>query len=66
MARIAHIRTWTYITHRGDWVEDSAEWQDRARASRTGFPDALHEGSLSALSTVGRRFWSASSLLRVS
>ncbi len=21
MARIAHIRTWTYVTHRGDWVE---------------------------------------------
>src|ERR1700747_1174088 len=22
MARIAHIRTWTYITHRGDWVDN--------------------------------------------
>src|SRR5260370_22571782 len=31
MARIAHIRTWTYITHRGDWVEDSAEWQEPPR-----------------------------------
>src|SRR3546814_1017228 len=29
---IAHIRTWTYITHRGDWLDDNAHWQGRARA----------------------------------
>src|SRR5271168_3210929 len=29
MTRIAHIRTWTYITHRGDWVDGAAEWQER-------------------------------------
>jgi ATP-dependent RNA helicase SUPV3L1/SUV3 len=27
--RIAHIRTWTYITHRGDWLADNAHWQGR-------------------------------------
>jgi ATP-dependent RNA helicase SUPV3L1/SUV3 len=43
MARIAHIRTWTYITHRGDWVEDSAEWQERARRIEDRLSDALHE-----------------------
>jgi ATP-dependent RNA helicase SUPV3L1/SUV3 len=43
MARIAHIRTWTYITHRGDWVEDSAEWQERARGIEDRLSDALHE-----------------------
>src|SRR5260370_41532147 len=43
MARIAHIRTWTYITHRGDWVEDSAEWQGRARRIEDRLSDALHE-----------------------
>ena len=43
MARIAHIRTWTYITHRGDWVEDSAEWQERARSMEDRLSDALHE-----------------------
>src|SRR5882762_9274803 len=32
MARIAHIRTWTYITHRSDWVADAGAWQDRARS----------------------------------
>src|SRR3546814_11172044 len=30
--RIAHIRTWTYITHRGDWLDDNAHWHGRARA----------------------------------
>src|SRR5260370_35543603 len=43
MARIAHIRTWTYITHRGDWVEDSAEWQERARPIEGRLSDALPE-----------------------
>ncbi len=43
MARIAHIRTWTYITHRGDWVEDSTEWQERARGIEDRLSDALHE-----------------------
>jgi ATP-dependent RNA helicase SUPV3L1/SUV3 len=43
MARIAHIRTWTYITHRGDWVENAAAWQERARAIEDQLSDALHE-----------------------
>ena len=43
MARIAHIRTWTYITHRGDWVADSAAWQERARGIEDRLSDALHQ-----------------------
>jgi ATP-dependent RNA helicase SUPV3L1/SUV3 len=43
MARIAHIRTWTYITHRSDWVEDASEWQERARGIEDRLSDALHE-----------------------
>jgi len=43
MARIAHIRTWTYITHRGDWVENSTDWQERARGIEDRLSDALHE-----------------------
>ena len=43
MARIAHIRTWTYITHRGDWVEGAAAWQERARGIEDRLSDALHE-----------------------
>ncbi len=44
IGRIAHIRTWTFITHRGDWVADSAHWQARARAIEDRLSDALHEG----------------------
>jgi ATP-dependent RNA helicase SUPV3L1/SUV3 len=43
MARIAHIRTWTYITHRGDWLEGAANWQERARGIEDRLSDALHE-----------------------
>jgi ATP-dependent RNA helicase SUPV3L1/SUV3 len=43
MARIAHVRTWTYITHRGDWVEDAAALQERARGIEDRLSDALHE-----------------------
>jgi ATP-dependent RNA helicase SUPV3L1/SUV3 len=43
MARIAHIRTWTYITHRSDWVEDAGAWQDRARSIEDRLSDALHD-----------------------
>jgi ATP-dependent RNA helicase SUPV3L1/SUV3 len=43
MTRIAHIRTWTYIAHRGDWVEAAADWQERARAIEDRLSDALHD-----------------------
>jgi len=42
-ARIAHIRTWTYVTHRADWLEDGAHWQGRAREIEDKLSDALHE-----------------------
>ncbi len=40
--RIAHIRTWTYISHRADWLDDSAHWQGLARAIEDRLSDALH------------------------
>jgi ATP-dependent RNA helicase SUPV3L1/SUV3 len=43
MTRIAHIRTWTYITHRADWVEAAADWQERARGIEDRLSDALHD-----------------------
>jgi ATP-dependent RNA helicase SUPV3L1/SUV3 len=43
MARIAHIRTWTYITHRGDWLDGAGDWQERTRAIEDKLSDALHE-----------------------
>ena len=42
-ARIAHIRTWTYVTHRADWLEDGAHWQGRAREIEDKLSDALHQ-----------------------
>ena len=43
MARIAHIRTWTYIAHRADWLADSVSWQERAHALEDKLSDALHD-----------------------
>ena len=43
VSRIAHIRTWTYISHRPDWLTDPAHWQERARAIEDKLSDALHE-----------------------
>jgi ATP-dependent RNA helicase SUPV3L1/SUV3 len=41
--RISHIRTWTYLAHRGDWLADCAHWQGRARAIEDRLSDALHD-----------------------
>ena len=43
IARIAHIRTWTYIAHRPDWLADAPQWQERARAIEDRLSDALHD-----------------------
>ncbi len=43
MSRIAHVRTWTYITHRGDWVDGATAWQERARGIEDRLSDALHD-----------------------
>ncbi len=42
-ARIAHIRTWTYVANRPDWLHDPSHWQERARAVEDRLSDALHE-----------------------
>ncbi|MFD2263296.1 helicase-related protein [Lacibacterium aquatile] len=41
--RLAHIRTWTYVSHRPEWVRDAGEWQANARAIEDKLSDALHE-----------------------
>ena len=41
--RIAHIRTWTYVSNRNGWLEDQEEWQGRARDIEDKLSDALHE-----------------------
>ncbi len=42
--RLAHIRTWTFVSHRPDWLKDPAHWQERTRAIEDTLSDALHEG----------------------
>ena len=41
--RIAHVRTWTYVSHRPDWLADCAHWQEVARKIEDRLSDALHE-----------------------
>ncbi len=43
LARIAHIRTWTYVSHRPSWLADPVQWQERTRAVEDRLSDALHE-----------------------
>ncbi|PCI45306.1 MAG: hypothetical protein COB49_10210 [Alphaproteobacteria bacterium] len=42
-ARIAHIRTWTYISHRSAWFDDAKYWQEMTRDIEDRLSDALHE-----------------------
>lgn len=41
--RISHIRTWTFVSHRSDWLADPVHWQERTRAIEDKLSDALHE-----------------------
>ncbi|MEM1371327.1 MAG: helicase, partial [Pseudomonadota bacterium] len=41
--RIAHIRTWTFVVNRADWLRDPAHWQGRTREIEDQLSDALHE-----------------------
>ena len=40
--RIASIRSWSYIAHRPDWLENPAHWAERTRAIEEKLSDALH------------------------
>jgi ATP-dependent RNA helicase SUPV3L1/SUV3 len=41
--RIAHIRTWTFVSNRADWLKDPEHWQARTREIEDRLSDALHE-----------------------
>ncbi len=41
--RIAHIRTWTFVANRPDWLKDPEHWQERTRAIEDSLSDAMHE-----------------------
>ena len=42
MTRIAHIRTWTYITHKNGWIEAGQNWQELAKSIEDRLSDELH------------------------
>ena len=42
-ARIASVRTWTYVAHRADWLADPHAIAERARALEEKLSDALHD-----------------------
>jgi len=41
--RIANIRTWTYVSHHADWLDDAGHWQERTRGIEDKLSDALHD-----------------------
>src|SRR5262249_43250164 len=41
--RIAHVRTWTFLANRPDWLADPEHWQTVTRSVEDKLSDALHE-----------------------
>ncbi|PZN16251.1 MAG: helicase [Proteobacteria bacterium] len=41
--RIAHIRTWTFVSNRPNWLRDPEHWRGRTREIEDSLSDALHE-----------------------
>ncbi len=40
--RLAYIRTWTYVSQRKNWVDDTNHWREETRAVEDRLSDALH------------------------
>jgi ATP-dependent RNA helicase SUPV3L1/SUV3 len=41
--RIAHVRTWTFVANRLDWLADPEHWQAVTRSVEDKLSDAMHE-----------------------
>ena len=41
--RLAQIRTWTFVSHHAEWLDDPEHWQGRTKAIEDTLSDALHE-----------------------
>ena len=41
--RLAHIRTWTFVANRTEWLANPVHWQERTRTIEDKLSDALHE-----------------------
>jgi len=55
LARMAFIRTWTYITHHTRWLDDAQAWQEQARALEDDLSDALHDKLVARFVDAGGR-----------
>jgi ATP-dependent RNA helicase SUPV3L1/SUV3 len=55
LARMAFIRTWTYIAHHARWLEDAQAWQEQARALEDDLSDALHAKLVARFVDAGNR-----------
>ena len=55
LARMAFIRTWTYITHHTRWLDDAQAWQKQARALEDDLSDALHDKLVARFVDAGSR-----------
>jgi len=42
-ARIAQIRTWTFVANQPDWLAEPATWREETKAVEDALSDALHE-----------------------
>jgi ATP-dependent RNA helicase SUPV3L1/SUV3 len=42
LARTARLRTWAYVAHRSDWVENAEHWRERIARLEDRLSDALH------------------------
>ena len=42
-ARIAQVRTWSFVANRNDWLQDPRHWQGVTRDVEDRLSDALHE-----------------------
>ena len=41
--RLAGVRSWAYIAHRADWLQEPTKWAERTRGVEARLSDALHE-----------------------
>jgi ATP-dependent RNA helicase SUPV3L1/SUV3 len=55
ISRIQAIRTWTYVSHRDDWVKHAETWQNRTAAIEDRLSDALHERLVQRFVEKGRK-----------
>jgi ATP-dependent RNA helicase SUPV3L1/SUV3 len=42
-SRIAHVRTWTFLSNKPGWLENGAYWKERTKEIENALSDALHE-----------------------